>query len=125
MVQAPISFGELVDKLTILDIKLVNITDAQRLKNVQHEFNTLTYIAVSSGLINKPGFEAYYQELVAINTSIWNLENQLRQLMYVPTTDAEFIDTAVYIHRTNDRRAEVKKKINLAWDSHIVEEKSF
>ena len=125
MIQIPISFGELIDKITILDIKSKFIKTPERLVNVQTEFNALQHLVVTTGINIKPDYDDYYDELMIINSRIWHLENQLRQLMALPTTDAEFIDTAVYIHRTNDKRAEVKKKINLAWDSHIIEEKSF
>lgn len=120
----PISPGELIDKLTILRLKSERIGDAAKLANVRHEHAELMKV-VEANLPDHPDLRRLWDELYAINAELWVIEDDIRLCEGRGDFGAEFIRLARAVYRTNDRRAEVKKKINLALGSAIVEEKSY
>ena len=123
-VTIPVSWGELFDKLTILEIKQSRINDQQKLVNVNRELEALRTIAASSG---GPGHEL--QELIVelrrINASLWDIEDDIRRCERDQDFTDRFINLARSVYKTNDIRAEVKRKINRLLDSELVEEKSY
>ena len=126
LIQAPISLGELIDKITILEIKAVNISDAAKLKNVTHELTILDEKVAS--LLNAEGVATLAplkQALKDINQALWIIEDDIRDCEYVKDFSDKFIQLARAVYVTNDQRATVKKDINLAFGSELIEEKSY
>jgi hypothetical protein len=121
----PISIGELLDKITILQIKMDRISNPEKLVNISNELRCLMEIYEQHNLEGHDDFVDLYQDLLIANQELWELEDRIRELMARPTTDQEFIDTGVLIHRTNDQRAAIKKQINIAYKSDLIEEKSY
>jgi len=116
-----VSNGEIVDKLTIIEIKLSNIKDENKLKNLQKEYDILDK-AVSS-IISKD--DKLYKALLDINQQLWNIEDRIRELEKSKDFGEEFVEVARSVYFTNDKRSEVKRKINEATNSALVEEKSY
>jgi hypothetical protein len=126
LIQAPISLGELIDKITILEIKAVNIGDAAKLKNVTHELNILNEKV--SSLLDADGqakLAPLKQALKDINQELWIIEDDIRDCEYAKDFSDKFIQLARAVYVTNDKRAKVKKDINLAFGSELIEEKSY
>lgn len=121
----PISIGELLDKISILEIKRDRIRDAEKLVNVCNELRCLIEVRDKLGIVDHDSYAELYTEIHRINSELWELEDRIRELMTHPTSDTEFIDTAVNIHRKNDARAFVKKAANMIFKSQLVEEKSY
>ena len=122
IVEAPVSLGELVDKITILRIKNRNITDPLKLENVQRELVEL------SGVLSKadiPDILLEFQSLENINAELWDIEDKIRVKESKKEFDQEFIELARSVYITNDKRAKIKKDINLKVGSELVEEKSY
>ena len=117
---APISVGELVDKITILDIKLKEITDPIKLNNIRREREELTLIY---NQLNLPNINAQEQELYTTNLELWHIENYKRACEHRAEFDQTFIDAARNVYLKNDARARIKREINLICGSTIVEEK--
>ncbi len=122
IVEAPVSLGELVDKITILRIKSRNISDPLKLKNVNEELNTLGTVLSH---LNIPDTLSEFQSLENINAELWDIEDKIRVKESRKEFDQEFIELARSVYVTNDRRAKVKKDINLKVGSELVEEKSY
>ena len=120
---APISVGELIDKITILQIKL-NHLDEPGAANVAKELAVLNE-AMSDAHLNEPKIAALITQLEAVNVSLWNIEDQIRQLEACGDFGPRFIETARSIYKLNDRRAAIKRLINVASGSDIIEEKSY
>ena len=116
--------GELIDKITILEIKSERMTDAAKLRNVRIELDTL---AATRDAHIEPSDEMTRQsaELKSINEELWVIEDDIRDCERNGDFGPEFIRLARAVYVTNDRRADVKKKINLLLGSSIVEEKSY
>ncbi|WP_323816155.1 DUF6165 family protein [Cellvibrio sp. NN19] len=126
LIQAPISLGELIDKITILEIKAVNIGDENKLKNVTHELNILNEKV--SELLDAEGqtkLAPLKQALKDINQELWIIEDDIRDCEYAKDFSDKFIQLARAVYVTNDKRAKVKKDINLAFGSELIEEKSY
>jgi len=126
LIQAPISLGELIDKITILEIKAVNISDAAKLKNVTHELTILNEKVAS--LLDGEGvakLAPLQQALKDINQELWIIEDDIRDCEYAKDFSDKFIQLARAVYVTNDKRATVKKDINLAFGSELIEEKSY
>ena len=126
LIEAPISLGELIDKITILEIKVANISDAGKLKNVTHELNVLN-AKVDSLLDNagKTKLAPLQQTLKDINQELWIIEDDIRDCEFAKDFSDKFIQLARAVYVTNDKRAKVKKDINLAFGSELIEEKSY
>ncbi len=121
---APISVGELIDKITILKIKQKKATDEQKLANINHELNELE----STWNNKKPtnlDISDLFQQLTEINETLWNIEDDIREKEAANTFDQEFIELARSVYKQNDRRAALKKEINLRSGSTLVEEKLY
>jgi hypothetical protein len=120
---APISVGELIDKITILSIKATRIEDPIKLENVTKELIQLRAIADS---INAPAELAIlYKQLLMVNSDLWDIENYKRAMEKDQNFGEGFVNAARQVYIKNDLRAEIKKKINLLVGSDIVEEKSY
>lgn len=118
-----ISDGELLDKISILQIKSERIADESKLKNIRTEYEELTRIG--SKLLEDSEVFALYNKVKEVNEALWDLEDDIRMKEKAKLFDEEFIRLAREIYRTNDKRAEVKKEINLLTGSLFVEEKSY
>ena len=120
----PVSPGELIDKLTILALKSAKITDAAKLANVHHEQSVLQAV-VDAQIPMDDTLRRLWDDLHAINAELWVIEDDIRICEREGDFGAEFIRLARAVYVTNDKRAEVKKAINLHLGSAIVEEKSY
>ena len=119
-----ISFGELLDKITILQIKSERISDAAKLQNIHHELELLQSIWEKSDEVKIDiKFEIY--ELKAINEILWDIEDKIRVKELNKDFGKEFIELARAVYVTNDKRADFKRKINVKLNSELVEEKSY
>jgi hypothetical protein len=116
-----VSVGEIVDKLSILKIKTNNIKDSQKLENVTKEYNYLYDIVFNELKISEDDFF----NLVLINEKLWDIEDKLRDKERDKSFDDDFIQLARSVYFTNDKRAEIKKEINMKYGSLFVEEKSY
>ena len=116
-----VSIGEIVDKLSILQIKKENIKDSEKLKNVENEYKYLNKIVFDDLKI----LEMDYLELLEINSKLWIIEDDIREKERVSEFDNDFIELARSVYFTNDKRAEIKKSINLKYGSIFIEEKSY
>ena len=120
-----ISYGELLDKLTILRIKAERITDPVKLENVRHELAELDACWQKAAAKLDAGVDEQITELKSINEQLWDIEDAIRDREKASLFDDEFIRLARSVYVTNDRRADVKKQINLTLGSDLVEEKSY
>ncbi len=120
----PISPGELLDKLTILTIKLENISDATKRANVKVEHELLSKVA-DEGIPKSDEITALNAALLSVNKELWDIEDDIRDCERAGDFGKEFIRLARAVYVTNDKRADLKKQINLALGSEIVEEKSY
>jgi hypothetical protein len=120
----PISPGELLDKITILRIKSRRMTDAAKLANVQKELDMLDKVW-SKSVKADPAIKQLTDELTAINEALWVIEDDIRDEERNKRFGERFIELARAVYVTNDKRADVKKKVNMYLGSAIVEEKSY
>ena len=120
----PVSPGEVLDKITILRIKAARITDAAKLANVTRELELLerTWAASPYGAKDVAKDEAALQ---AVNERLWDIEDRIRDKERASSFDAGFIELARAVYIENDERAAIKKRVNTALGSTIVEEKSY
>ena len=120
-----VSNGELLDKLTILELKLTNITNVQKLSNIQKEHDELSPLA--DQLFDSYGEELknLYKKLTEINSELWTIEDDIREYERNKDFGSDFVSLARAVYFTNDKRSDVKKAINLLTDSGFVEEKSY
>lgn len=123
--QVEISIGEFLDKISILELKLLHIADKSKLMNVQKEL--YHHSPLYSDLIEVYGDElkGLYLKLSQVNGRLWVIEDKLRELESKKRFDDEFIELARSVYFTNDKRAEIKKDINLLTGSELIEEKSY
>ena len=118
---APVSLGELIDKITILQIKKANL-EGQPLINVEHELAQLTAILNKLPLnIDQTTFD----KLRAVNQDLWDIEDAIRALEKSKNFGLDFIQLARSVYKTNDLRSTIKKEINAKYNSAIFEEKSY
>ena len=120
----PTAPGELIDKLTILRLKEERIADAAKLANVRHEAAVLAATA-EAAIPRDARLSALWDELYGINADLWVIEDDIRACEAAQDFGAEFVRLARAVYVTNDRRAAVKKAINLHLGSALVEEKSY
>jgi len=120
-----ISNGELLDKITILELKLLKIKDKEKLINIQKEFDTLNPLAQKLFEKYDGQLQNHYLELAKINGQLWDIEDWIRDCEHEKRFDKEFVELARSVYITNDKRCEVKKLINLITSSGLVEEKSY
>lgn len=120
----PISPGELLDKITILRIKSARMTDETKLRNVRVELEALERTWRDSGSAI-PEVAADEAALQRVNEELWDIEDRVRDKERAQEFDAVFIELARAVYVTNDERARLKKNINVALGSRLVEEKSY
>jgi Family of unknown function (DUF6165) len=123
-ISVPISPGELLDKITILRIKAAQITNVDKLANVRRELDLLESLWQQSTYASSD-VAADEAALQAVNQRLWDIEDRIRDKERVASFDAGFIQLARAVYVENDARAAIKKRINLALGSTIVEEKSY
>jgi hypothetical protein len=117
---APISIGELYDKVSILEIKLKKIKDLAKLEHIKSELVSLNQH------INKEIFEeALFSELKQVNLKLWEIEDEIRIYEKNKNFGKKFVELARSVYVTNDQRFELKNRINSKFNSFIVEEKSY
>jgi hypothetical protein len=118
-----VSHGEIVDKLTILQIKKENITDPSKLDNIVKEYDYL--LSVVENDLGISTLSPEYLELLSVNKELWVIEDDIRDKERQKEFDDDFIKLARAVYYTNDIRAKIKKEINLKHSSGFVEEKSY
>ncbi len=116
-----VSNGEIIDKLTIIQIKLERISDTTKLKNLQKEYDEL--VTVASSIISTS--DPLYKSLYDVNCELWDIEDRIRDLERNKDFGDDFISTARSVYYKNDRRAELKREINIKTSSGLIEEKSY
>jgi hypothetical protein len=121
----PISPGELLDKITILRIKVARIADAEKLSNVKKELAMLEAVWTEAVPQNDDTVRQLTDELTDINEKLWDIEDDIRDEERNKRFGERFIELARSVYVTNDQRADAKKKLNLHLGSVIVEEKSY
>jgi hypothetical protein len=123
MVSVPVSVGEMIDKLSILQVKKTKISNVEKLEFVNKEFELLHDL--SSVYLNEVEIESLYQQLVKINSSLWDIEDKLRISEKDNKFESEFISLARQVYFTNDERFRLKNEINLITSSEIREVKDY
>ncbi len=123
-INVPISPGELVDKITILEIKKEFITDNNKLKNINHEYDLLMQIYIDN-ISKTEGIANLKKQLKEINLELWEIEDKIRDCEREKSFTDIFIELARSVYFTNDKRSQIKLKINLLLNSKLVEEKSY
>ncbi|WP_247892579.1 tetratricopeptide repeat protein [Azospirillum sp. Sh1] len=121
---APVSWGELLDKITILDIKAERIADADKLANVRREREALVAVAAQADTA-RPEVAALIDDLRAVNTTLWEVEDEIRDCERAKDFGPRFVELARQVYHTNDRRAALKRDLNQMLGSELVEEKSY
>ena len=124
LINVPISPGELVDKITILEIKKEFIDDINKLKNIKHEYDLLMQI-YSNDVSQTDGVDSLKSKLKNINLSLWKIEDDIRDCERDKIFKERFVQLARDVYFTNDKRSKVKLEINLLLNSSLVEEKSY
>ena len=121
----PISPGELIDKITILEIKSARMTDAAKLHNVRTELALLNETWQASAFSRQADIGAEWQQLRDVNAQLWDIEDEIRDKERAGEFDARFVELARAVYVTNDERAAAKRRINTKLGSALVEEKSY
>jgi hypothetical protein len=116
--------GELIDKITILEIKLARIADAAKLRNVRAEWETLVR-ARDAAIASSPEIEAETAALKRANETLWDVEDRLRECERNKDFGSRFVALARSVYLTNDERARLKRRINQLLGSRLIEEKSY
>jgi hypothetical protein len=116
-----VSVGEIVDKLSILQIKTGIIKDEEKFANVKKEYDYLYDIVFKEMKIEHSDLF----DMVSINQKLWKIEDDIRDKERDKTFDDEFVELARAVYFTNDERAKIKKKINIKYGSNFIEEKSY
>ena len=123
-VNIPNSLGELLDKISILEIKNKKILDESKILNIKKELNGLKKVLDESN-INLSETNSLYNKLYKINLTLWEIEDSIRVLEKNKDFGEKFIELARAVYITNDQRFEVKNDINKLFNSEFVEEKSY
>jgi hypothetical protein len=119
----PVSWGELLDKITILEIKMERIQRPDALANVAREHQALS---VAGGpVLQIPGIAALVVDLKHVNEALWEIEDAIREEEVAGTFEETFVELARSVYRRNDERALIKREINALLNSELVEEKSY
>ena len=123
IISTPVSLGELVDKISILHIKNINIKDQEKLKLIREELELLNQTLNKH--IKNDDIKNYLDSLIEINAKLWTIEDEIRDCERNKKFDQTFIDLARSVYFTNDKRSEVKLEINKKFGSKIIEVKSY
>ncbi len=121
----PVSWGELLDKITILQIKQVRMTDPVKLRHVRDELECLSGIAEQARVEDSPALERLINELRRVNETLWEIEDEIRECERCRDFGKKFVELARGVYTTNDRRAALKRELNELLGSELVEEKSY
>ena len=124
LIQTPVSYGELIDKITILEIKSRRMTDDAKLANVRNELDLLK-ATWANDAASRTDIGAERASLLAVNELLWDIEDKIRLKERAQAFDHEFIELARAVYFRNDERAAFKRAINLKLGSQLVEEKSY
>ena len=116
-----ISNGEIIDKLSIIQIKLERIKDEKKLKNLRKEFDVLKSASSTILSMDDPLYKALYD----VNCELWDIEDHIRDLERNKDFSQDFIETARSVYFRNDKRSEIKREINITTASGLIEEKSY
>ena len=123
MIRVPVSFGELLDKITILQIKSERIADPEKVRNVRKELALLE--GVREGLPASDDIGGFMADLKAVNESLWDIEEEIRQCEKKRDFGPRFIELARSVYHENDRRGAIKRQINQSLGSELIEEKDY
>jgi len=123
-VTAPVSWGELLDKISILDIKREKLSNAQALANVERERAALVAVRDKDGALPAEAI-ALCEALRSVNQTLWDIEDDIRDCERNSDFGERFIELARSVYFTNDKRADLKKQLNALLKSELVEEKSY
>ena len=121
---AEVSPGELIDKITILEIKVARITDSRKVANVRYALDRLTETR-KAALTMTGTLERLWADLRTVNEALWEIEDDIRQCEAEQDFGPRFIELARSVYRTNDRRAAIKKEIDELFGSAMTDEKSY
>ena len=121
VILAPVSIGELIDKITILQIKEKHM-DGTQLTNIQKELNYLNKVVKDNQLKIK---DEYIDNLREINSNLWKIEDQIRELESKKKFGNQFVELARSVYLINDKRADAKKELNIQYGSELIEEKVY
>lgn len=123
-IKGPLSLGELIDKITILEIKTEKINETEKLKNISNELDKL-FILLDSLQLSKKDLDKYSKQLYEVNKKLWETEDILRALENKKSFNKDFIENARNVYKLNDERFRIKNKLNKQFSSEIIEEKSY
>ena len=123
-IDTPLPVGDFIDRLTILDIKAERVDDPVKLRNIEHERAALRQIWSDSAYFGA-SIEGEQRELKSVNAELWEVEDRIRIKERRGEFDREFIALARSVYRLNDRRAQIKRAINVKLGSDLIEEKSY
>ena len=123
IISTPVSLGELVDKISILHIKNINIKDNEKLQMIREELKLLNTTLYDH--IKKDEIKNYLDSLIEINSKLWVIEDDIRDCERNKKFDQKFIDLARSVYFTNDKRSQIKLDINKSFGSKIIEVKSY
>jgi hypothetical protein len=123
MVTIQVSIGELIDKLSILQIKLNNIQNEDKLKLIKHEYSILHTISIS--YLEDKNISELYFKLIKVNSKLWDVEDRLRVIETEGRFEGEFVDLARKVYYLNDERFEIKNQINSLTNSGVKEVKEY
>ena len=123
IINAPVSLGELVDKISILRIKKKHIINKEKLILVNEELSLLETIL--SKIVESKKIKKYLDNLTNINLELWGIEDEIRDCEKAKNFDKKFIDLARSVYITNDKRSEIKLQINNNFGSTLIEVKSY
>jgi len=116
----PCSLGEVIDKISILTIKLAKSTNDSQTQNIQKEYDAIICYKKANQEL-----DLLFEKLLTVNTKLWDLEDSIRLKSKQKQFDQEYIDMAEAIHITNDERYQIKKSINVLFQSDLMEEKIY
>jgi hypothetical protein len=124
VIKVPVSFGEVLDKITILEIKSERIKDEAKVRNVRLELDELS-ATWDEAVKDQSAIADLRKQLKAVNEELWVIEDDIRDQEAAQDFGSRFIELARAVYVTNDKRAAIKKEVNLALGSRFVEEKSY
>lgn len=124
VIKVPVSFGEVLDKITILEIKSERIADPEKVRNVRLELDELS-TTWNEAVQDQAAIADLRKQLKAVNEALWEIEDDIRDQEAAQDFGSKFIELARAVYVTNDKRAAIKKEVNLALGSRFVEEKSY
>jgi len=116
--------GDIIDKITILEIKKTKIVEDSKIKNILFELSLLKNTIQSTPLAEEK-IKPYHQKLLEVNKQLWDIEDQLRDAEFLQIFDNKFIELARMVYKLNDQRCLIKRQINELTNSNVIEEKSY